>query len=390
MVKTNPAVSLIIPAHNTAEYISECLDSVLAQTFPDFECIVIDDGSTDTTADIVKKYVEKDKRLRLIEQKHAGASAARNRGLKEATGQYITFIDADDFYAKDTLKKLFNKATETGADIVYYNFARFYDSNEDNWKKNHIDLDQSKVYTKQSLSKNIFNIFPIITCNKLIKHEILSKNKIYFDTKYSRNEDVDFSIRATLAAKTYAYVDYLGYFYRINNPDSETATNYRHPTQLLKILINLNQSIKFKHTTLKQSFDNYAIDQIIGSINLQDSHPDVQREVFDFAASKVIPKLGLSGVNRSYLYRPELFDCLLAIKEKNYTEMLLSRIKMLEKRVDELDNIYTKQRVVINNLSSELDMIYNSSSWKVTKPLRAVNRIRKNSRKYQDKRRGGE
>jgi len=392
MKNNTPKISIITPAYNAERYIAETIESLQQQTFGDYEHVIIDDGSSDDTAKIVAKYSSEDQRIIYIKQnQNQGPSAARNRGIEESRGEYILFVDSDDTCEADTLRLLFEKATETEADVVYYNFTRFYDNNEYNWRRNHIDLDSNLVYTKKDLSKTILNVFPIITSGKIIKTKILKKNKLCFDVKYLRDEDVDFSIRLVLAAKTYAYVDYFGYNYRINNPNSESATNYKYPTQLLKILVDLNKTIVDNYPSLKQSFDNYVIDQIVGSINRQENYPDAHREAFDFASDKVIPKLGLNKVDIEYFYRPELFEYFLAVKKSDYSGMLLCRARALGDRITELDselrslnNNYNKQEKVINNLSSELNSIYHSASWKVTKPLRITNIINRHTDEPED------
>ena len=117
MMKT-PDISIIICNYNYADYIGDALESVLAQTLKNWECIVIDDGSTDNSREIIKKFVARDKRFRLIESEHVGASAARNLGLDVATGEYIAFLDSDDCYTEYALQMLLHIAHSTGADMV--------------------------------------------------------------------------------------------------------------------------------------------------------------------------------------------------------------------------------------------------------------------------------
>jgi len=100
---SNPLVSIIVPCFNYGQFLSEALESLLAQTYPRWECIIVDDGSTDNTKEAVNFYVQKDSRFRYIYQVHRGVSSARNRALKEAAGTYIQFLDADDMLEKDKL-----------------------------------------------------------------------------------------------------------------------------------------------------------------------------------------------------------------------------------------------------------------------------------------------
>ena len=110
--------SVIIPAYNSAAFLPQALDSLLSQTMDDFEVVIVNDGSTDNTQEIIDAYCARDARIRCFTQENAGVSAARNRALLEANGDYVTFLDADDYYAPDTLAAFCKKAKETGADLI--------------------------------------------------------------------------------------------------------------------------------------------------------------------------------------------------------------------------------------------------------------------------------
>ena len=108
-----PLFSVIIPAYNSAAFLPQALDSLLRQTMPGFEAVIVNDGSVDNTQDIIDTYCEKDARFRCIRQENAGVSAARNNGLAAAAGEYVTFLDADDYYDKDTLAAFQKRIDET-------------------------------------------------------------------------------------------------------------------------------------------------------------------------------------------------------------------------------------------------------------------------------------
>ena len=120
-------LSIIIPIYNKAEYISECLNGVFAQTLKDIEIICIDDGSTDGSAEIISEFAENDERIRLIKQNNRGAGAARNAGIKVAKGEYIAFLDADDYYpSNDTLARIYGAAKANNADICGGSFCEIF------------------------------------------------------------------------------------------------------------------------------------------------------------------------------------------------------------------------------------------------------------------------
>ena len=112
-----PEISVIIPVYNAEQYLTQCLDSVAGQTFADFEAIIVNDGSTDGSADIIREYAGRDSRFIVVEQENKGLSEARNAGINIARGQWITFVDSDDMVAPDFLQALLDAAQKTGADI---------------------------------------------------------------------------------------------------------------------------------------------------------------------------------------------------------------------------------------------------------------------------------
>ncbi len=119
MPHNSPTVSVIVPVYNTEKYLRRCLDSILAQTFTDWECLVIDDGSTDDSSAICDEYAAADSRFRVFHKANGGASATRNFGLDKYKGEYVIFIDSDDFWnSNDCLNKLVSIADTTGADLV--------------------------------------------------------------------------------------------------------------------------------------------------------------------------------------------------------------------------------------------------------------------------------
>ncbi len=122
-----PKVSVIIPVYNAAPFLHQCLDSIVHQTLTDIEIILVNDGSTDDSNNILNECSSKDNRISIINQENKGAGAARNSGLRLATGKYLSFLDADDFFEPEMLEKLYNKCEETGADIAIYK-ANSYDN----------------------------------------------------------------------------------------------------------------------------------------------------------------------------------------------------------------------------------------------------------------------
>ncbi len=120
-----PKVSIIIPVYNVEKYLKECLNSVVNQTLKEIEIICVDDGSTDNSLSILEEYAKKDNRINLLKQENSGAGAARNKGLDSARGEYIYFLDSDDFLELNAIEILYNQIAKNQADICFFKFYKY-------------------------------------------------------------------------------------------------------------------------------------------------------------------------------------------------------------------------------------------------------------------------
>ena len=118
-----PFLSIVVPAYNVEEYLPQCVDSILRQTFTDFELLLVDDGSKDSTGRLCDEYAGKDRRIRVIHKENGGLVSARKAGLSEAFGTYVAYVDGDDWIAECMMEKLCGQASDTGADIVISDFV---------------------------------------------------------------------------------------------------------------------------------------------------------------------------------------------------------------------------------------------------------------------------
>ncbi len=199
MSETEFKISVIIPAYNSASYICRAIDSVLAQTFPAHEIIVVDDGSTDTTSDKVASYGD---RVRLIRQLNAGPGAARNRGIEAATGNWIAFLDADDEYLPDRLKSSV-ELLESNPDLAWCagNYIKYLDKN--NMPDTTYHKSDSVVYDDffQALLKGDF----VCTITVLVKKTVLLDCGL-FRTDIRYGEDTDLWWRLGYSYPAYGYI----------------------------------------------------------------------------------------------------------------------------------------------------------------------------------------
>lgn len=210
-------VSVIVPVYNVEPYLRECIDSILTQTLKDLELICVDDGSSDASLAILREYAARDGRMTVVEQQNLGAGVARNAGIAKATGEYCFFCDADDFLDKELLGKLYAKAKETRADVVFFTRTRWSDAQGKvvetlNLPKSALEAPQP--FPPSKFPKQIISMFGPQPWNKLVRRDFINEKNICFQD-LKRMNDVFFSAMVvTLAERICAY-PVEGYYHRI-------------------------------------------------------------------------------------------------------------------------------------------------------------------------------
>ena len=221
-------ITVIVPVYNVESYLRKCLDSIIAQTYKNIEIVVVNDGSTDASAEICKEFVEIDHRIIYIEQENAGLSAARNTGLENMSGDYVTFVDSDDWIEQDYVETLYQKITEYQADITVGNYYSFNES--EGMFYFHIlgDSYYEKVYDNVSIFENLYesqemkNFALISAWGKLYKARLFER--LRFDIG-KLGEDGYLNQKIYLLAEKIVYIHKGIYSYRIrNNSLSRTWT----------------------------------------------------------------------------------------------------------------------------------------------------------------------
>ncbi len=180
-----PKISIIVPVYNVEKYLNKCLDSILAQTFEDYELLLIDDGSSDKSGNICDEYEKKDKRVKVFHKENGGLSSARNAGIDAACGEYIGFIDSDDYIDNDMFEILYNSLIENHADI---SVCGVYDCYNDRIERNNVD-GKLYVFSDQDALREVLygKRLQAFAVNKLYKKEVFNEmrfpvGKIYEDS----------------------------------------------------------------------------------------------------------------------------------------------------------------------------------------------------------------
>lgn len=228
-----PKVSVIIPCYGVEKYLDRCMRSVLNQTLEDIEIILVDDGSPDKVPEICDSYAIKDRRVKVIHKENAGLGYARNSGLEFATGEYVAFVDSDDYIDTDIYRKLYEKATELDCDTVFCGFN--IEERKGSWSKSR-EVEKETVWRGDSVKDYMLDMVACTPSESLerryymsVWHSIYRRSIIelagvrFLSERDVASEDIPFQIDFLMKSKTIAYLpDYL--YYYCANDTSLTAT----------------------------------------------------------------------------------------------------------------------------------------------------------------------
>ena len=270
-------VSIVVPVYNMEKYLEKCMDSLVNQTLEDIEIIVVNDGSTDNSLKILKKYKRKHPdKIVIINQENQGISSARNNGIDIATGKYIGFVDSDDYIKYDMFEKLYNKIEKTKSDIVVCNYKKYFMKNEE-----FIDVDMVKNINKNNIFEEptILNNIYFAPWNKLYKRSLFEDIRFPIQKKY---EDINAILKVFFKAKKIDKISESLYLYRINE-NGETLTINKKICDIVFIFEDLINYIKDKnkYDLIKYEFKKLCIDQLFYYLILSYSIKD-KKYIKDF------------------------------------------------------------------------------------------------------------
>ncbi|MGI6501348.1 MAG: glycosyltransferase family 2 protein [Anaerostipes sp.] len=252
-------ISVIIPVYNVEKYISECVNSVVNQTYKNLEIILVDDGSKDDSGRICDEICLKDRRIKVIHQKNGGLSAARNSGLAIAQGAYLFFLDSDDYLPLNSIESLYKLTLINQAQIAICNMIRTS-------KRREINIGNNKCATKEMNSRAALlemlygNAFSTSACGKLFEKELFT-NVEFPVGKFS--EDLFTIYKVILKAKAIVYTEYIGYYYYFRNEGSLVVTTYKEKhLEALEAVDNIKRDLNSKNNDIRAAISNQYINVI--------------------------------------------------------------------------------------------------------------------------------
>ena len=388
-------ISVIVPVYNCEDYLEESLGSILNQTFNDIEIICIDDGSSDDSLKILKSIASYDSRIQVFAQENQGAGAARNYGMKKASGDYVYFFDADDFLESEALEKAFENAIRNDSDIVFFKF--------DQYKDNRF-LTHSGPYIELQFKGADFDNFtfdwhdyrtgpftgPFAPWLKLYKKEFLDAYECFKFPNDLNHNDVPFHVMTFLKASKISFVPEHLYRYRIDNSGSITNNRlkkYDHIFRIIQIVEDFLLSEGYMEE-FKREFDYFKANRITYEIY---GRP----EEYFYLAKEELKSVDLNNglLSNDTSFKANTILSSNSLEEYNYKIKANEEINGLKKEnkalSDEINILKGKNKSLayenkrldekLKKAKDKNRKILNSKSWKITEPLRRIRGLRRKS-----------
>lgn len=253
-------LSVVSPVYNGVKYLEPFLRSVQQQSFPHFELIMVDDGSTDSSIEIIKTYQKKDSRIHLIGQNHKGAGSARNFGLSRAKGQYIIFLDCDDWFSEDFFKTMIDRIEADQSDIAICEFF-IYNQQTGEMEKSAIPETGNQKIERTNL---VFDIFAPNPWTKLYRISFLKKNKLLFQEIPSCN-DWSFAYTSLACAEKISVIRKPLVYYRTKTTTSISSYRYKRTKDIVWAIKHLRQELKSRalFSQYKEGFARKSISHLV-------------------------------------------------------------------------------------------------------------------------------
>ncbi len=254
--------SIIVPVYNVEDYLPECVNSILTQKYDDFELILVDDGSPDNCPHICDSYAKEDERVKVVHKENGGLSDARNAGVKVATGDYILFVDSDDYWnCPHVLKKINDVLMERKVDLVQFGQEKLYQNDNKIVTGPQRNLSQfNGLPTSQVLSHLILNEkLTISACSMAVSRQFFVDNDLYF-LKGLKTEDLEWAIRMYVREPEWSFIDEYFYVYRKQRGDSISSTvDYKHLCDYCWIIENSIALLENSDDSIKAPLMSYLM-----------------------------------------------------------------------------------------------------------------------------------
>lgn len=309
-----PKISVIVPIYNAELYLDQCILSVLNQTFRDFELLLIDDGSTDSSIQICNKYKKIDNRIHIFTNKNIGQGLERNFGINKACGEYISFLDSDDQYKENMLEKLYNIAIETNADMVSGSVVDIYNgkikeihSLDNKVLKNSDEIKSAMADLISYENKDGYNGCIAVWDSIFRRDLIVNKHIQFISEREIYSEDLLYKLMFMANAKRIAYCNEGKYLYRIN----ETSFTNKIDEAIINRIVNLNNEIyiRFKNYLKEYNLERRIINRTFFTLR--------------FNIKKIIKSKNTKDFFEKLLNNVEIMDIIKLYQPTNFKNLIV-------------------------------------------------------------------
>lgn len=352
-MQTDKKVSVILPVYNAETYLTECLESIQRQSLKNIEIICIDDGSTDHSLRILQQRAQNDKRIRVLRQENKGAAAARNLGFQESNGDYVIFLDSDDFFHKRMLEKALLCAQKHTADIVIFRSQEFdnksqkYISAPYTIKKN--QLPPNNPFTWRDIPDYIFTFAAGWAWDKLYKREFIEKSGLQFQEIRTSN-DLYFVFSSFVKSKNIYVLNRVLAYHRINVQTSLSVTREKSWDCFYVALNKLKDELMAMniYSEVERGFLNWVV--YFSFWHLNTIFGEAHEKVFLLIKNHCFPKLGIDQKEKSYFFDQEYYTQIQELMRNSYKDYVLKSMFRYRKQAEQLIGIDKSRSFKIGKL----------------------------------------
>lgn len=404
-------VSVVVPVYNSEKYLCECLDSVLSQNHSNFELICVDDGSTDASVDILRKYEGRDARIRVLVQENQGPGVARNVGLDASKGKYIYFLDSDDFIEPEMFARCITALEQSGDDIVAFAYNEYNmetnTTRRSPWSKFLSDLPACSGVWRDD-PDHLFYIYQNVPWNKFFRNSFLKENNIRFQD-IRLTEDLMFSASALIKANGISSIDKVLVTQRQGLNTNAMSNKDLHPTAFLMAFETLRDYLKEHgiYSELRVAYLNWACDGCMYNLLTLNSYEGF-KTAYEALSDGGLARLGLIDAGPEVFYdssRDLFMHFIEMVKKGSVNDYLMDlyvgtrngcdireihiqnlvqdlaisndRIDNLEHALAERDRTIGELKLKLSDAEGSLDYVCNSTTWKAGSVVTAIPRMLK-------------
>ncbi len=353
MVLKNPKISVVVPTYNVELYLEKCLNSVKKQTFTDFEVLIVNDESTDSSLTIAREFAKVDKRFSVISQKNKGLGGARNTGIMNAKGDFLFLLDSDDYIKENTFEELYHYAMDNDLDIIVFN----YDKVDENDKKLASPKFGEGVFSKEEAFGKILSLKTSPQAwNKFYKRNLFLDNSISYPEKFL-HEDLPVTYKLFWNAEKVGYLNKSYYYWLVRGGSITQSFTYKHINDIVKALVETKEFL-IENKLLK----DYEYEYVRGSVQMLNIL--IERSILFSIKTPAFQEYVKYIIDSSSIVDRDQVEKLSDYDKKLYSKFNNNYKKISETKALDSNDIYLQK---INVLENQLSDVYSSKAYQLAK-----------------------